>query len=309
MKRVIFHAGAPKTASTSLQLALSRYNKYLCSLGFYVPQTNRGKHPEFAFSASFDLFNSYYTYKNYLPADFDESSNILDYFCSVSKAYIADFLASGCHTLILSDELTPYNCNTIDKLRELSSFFPDILDIHFLYYTRCPADMYISLYSTLVKVNQTTLWPHHFFLPENKDKISDWIVSPEMLDHNGFISNVKTVFGSSSIDVFSYSDIVQFGDYYSPVDHFFSYIGIDLKDDYRDSLSNPRLDYISLFALSFMNSIARSIRRWGLIYLCVVHVTRLWMVPLMEALSRVSVFRFPSRRILMKRSSFDNLFS
>ncbi len=309
MKRVIFHVGAPKTASTSLQIALSKYEKYLSSLGFFVPRTSKGKHPELAFSSSFDLFNSYYTYTNYLPEDFDDRSSILEHFRTVSRTYIEDFLSSGCHTLILSDELLPYNCNTVDKLQRVLWFFPDSLEVRFLYYTRRPADMYISLYSTLVKVNQTTLWPQHFSLPKDRDKCSDWIVSPEMLNHRDFISNIKIVFGASSIDVFSCSDILQVGDYLSPVDHFFSFLGVDILDNYCDSVSNPRLDYISLFVLSFMNSIARSLRGWELIHACFIFVIREWIIPLLEIFSRVSTFRFPSRHILIERSSFDKLFS
>lgn len=309
MKRVIFHAGAPKTASTSIQNALSSNCKDLSRMGFYVPQSARGKHPELAFCSSFDLFDSYSTYANYLPRDFDDRSSILDYFRSASMAYINGFLSSNCHTLILSDELLPYYCNTREKIQKLRSLFPPSLDIHFLYYTRRPSDMYISLYSTLVKVNQTIVWPHQFCFPERKDDSNTWIVSPEMLDHNNFILNIKAVFGASSISVFPYSTVQRSPGYESPIKHFFLFLGIDEDLCDIECVSNPRLGYISLFVLCLSNYIARSLSRWRRTHACVVYLNKAVIIPVLESLSRIGIFKFPSKHILCSRPSFDNLFS
>lgn len=309
MKTIILHVGAAKTASTSIQIALSEHKRYLNELGFYTPQTARGKHPELAFYSSFDFFNSYATYVDYLPKNFDHCSDLLDYFHHTSLMYIKDFLSSNYHTLILTDELLPYYCNTPDKLQRLASLLPCFLNIRFIYYTRPPADMYISLYSTLVKVNQTNLWPHQFSLPTDKCVLSNWIVSPEMFDHHAFISNVKTVFGISSISVFSFPSILNSKEHLSPVHHFLSILGIDKVDLSIGRILNPRLDYISLFILSFVNHISRSLSGYRVIYSCLVYLVRSCIIPILESFSLLGLSSFPTRHILHSRSSFNRLFS
>lgn len=308
MKTLIFHVGAAKTASTSIQMALCHYSRSLNTLGFYTPQTLRGKHPELAFYSSFDLFNFYSVYASYLPKNFDSCSDILAYFHGVSRNYIESFLSSDYHTLILTDELLPYYCNTCEKLHRLSTLFPAHLRVHFIYYTRPPADMYISLYSTLVKVNQTNLWPHQFFLPTVTSLPTDWIVSPEMFDHATFIQNAKEIFGASCISVFSFPIVLKSMEYHSPVHHFFSFLGIREFDPAIERVTNPRLDYISLFVLSFINYIARRLSGFAVVKLCLVPVTRVCIIPILESFSLFSVCNFPSKCVLRSRSFFDKLF-
>lgn len=307
MKSIIFHVGAAKTASTSIQMALSKHSRYLNRRGFYIPRTDKSKHPELSFYSSFDLFDSYSVYTNYLPKNFDRYSSLLNYFHRVSLGYIEAFLASDCHTLILTDELLPYYCNTVDKIQRLSSLFPSDLNIRFIYYTRPPGDMYISLYSTLVKVNQTSLWPHQFSLPTDNSNPEEWIVSPEIFDHHNFISNIKAVFGDSSISVFSFSSILESKEYLSPVHHFFAILGIDKHDLAIDRVSNPRLDYVSLFILSFLNSIARRFSDERVVN--AFNLVRSSMIPVLESISQLGFYSFPSRSVLRDRSLFDKIFS
>lgn len=308
MKRIIFHVGAPKTGSTSIQLALSENSQLLNSRGIYFPLTPSCKHPELAFFSSFNLFESYSAYAHYLPKDPDPSLDIRSFFRDTSLAYIQSFLSSEYHTLILSDELLPYYCNTSEKLRRLSLLFPVHVEVHFVYYSRSPADMYISLYSTLVKVNQTSLWPHQFSLPKDFPPSSAWIASPEMFDHSSFISNIADTFGSSSISVFCFPSILQDSLYASPASHFFAFLGISEHSLISRHVANPRLDYISLFVISFLNSISRSLPQHSRTYSFVALFAKRILIPLLDRLSLFGLFPFPSQSVLCSRSSFDSLF-
>lgn len=308
MKRIVFHVGAPKTGSTSIQFALSDHNQFLISRGIYFPLTPSCKHPELAFFSSFNLFESYSAYAHYLPTNPDPSLDIRSYFCDTSLAYIQSFLSSDYHTLILSDELLPYYCNTRQKLHCLSLIFPEDVSIHFVYYTRSPADMYISLYSTLIKVNQTIIWPNQFSLPKDFSPSSAWIASPEMFDHSSFVSNVTDTFGVSSISVFSFPSILKTSLHPSPASHFFAFLGISDLAFVPRPLTNPRLDYISLFVLSFVNSISRSLSRHSHTHTFVVLFTKRILIPLLDRFSSFGLFPFPSESMLRKRSSFDKLF-
>ena len=308
MKRIIFHVGAPKTGSTSIQFALSDHSLFLNSRGIYIPLTPSCKHPELAFFSSFNLFESYSAYAPYLPINPDPSLDIRSYFRDTSLAYIHSFLSSDYHTLILSDELLPYYCNTRDKLRCLSLLLPGDVDIQFVYYTRSPADMYTSLYSTLVKVNQTIIWPHQFSLPKDFPPSSAWIASPEMFDHSSFISNVIDIFGASSISVFSFPSILEPSLHPSPASHFLAFLGISDLAFVPRHVTNPRLDYISLFFLSFVNSISRSLVRHSRTHSLVVLFTKRILIPILDRFSLFGLFPFPSESVLRTRSSFDKLF-
>jgi len=308
VKRIVFHVGAPKTGSTSIQFALSNHSQYLNSRGIYTPLTPSCKHPELAFFSSFNLFESYSAYAHYLPIDSDPSLDIRSHFRDTSLSYFHSFLSSNYHTLILSDELLPYYCNTREKLHRLSLLFPKDVTIHFVYYTRSPADMYISLYSTLVKVNQTTIWPHQFSLPKYFPPSDAWIASPEMFDHSTFISNITDTFGASSISVFSFPSIFKTSLYPSPASHFFAFLGItDLSFD-PCHFTNPRLDYISLFLLSFVNSVSRALSSNSGSHSLVVLFTKRILIPLLDRFSLLGLFPFPSQSVLRNRSSFNKLF-
>ena len=305
---IIFHVGCPKAASTSIQSSLTKHRSLLLDQGYFYPLSSYEKHPEFALLSSFDIFDSYRTYINFIPKSFDSNANIRDFFESRISAYIRDFNNSNCHTLILSDEILPYYCNTIEKLNCLKSLFPFETDIHFIYYIRPPADMYISLYSTLVKVDQTNLWPHHFHLPSSLNQSSNWICSPEMFDHSSFIFNIQTVFGSNSLSVFHYHDILQSPQFASPVDHFFGFIGI--TPAYRVACkSNPRLDFPSLFILCLFNRIARLFSSYSFPHSFLLIIRSKLLIPLLESFSSFSFLHFPSRRVLSQRRDFNQLFS
>ena len=305
---IIFHVGCPKAASTSIQSSLTKYRTLLLDQGYFYPFSAYNKHPEFALLASFDIFDSYRTYINFIPKSFDSNADIREFFKSRISAYIRDFNDSNCHTLILSDEILPYYCNTQDKLNCLKSLFPFETDIHFIYYLRPPADMYISLYSTLVKVDQTNIWPHHFYLPSSLNPSSNWICSPEMFDHSSFISNIQTVFGSSSLSVFHYYDILQSSEFPSPVDHFFGLIGI--TPAYRVGCkSNPRLDYPSLFILCLFNRFTRIFSSSSILHSFFLIIRFKILIPLLELFSSFSLFHFPSIRVLSQRHIFNQLFS
>jgi len=308
VKRIIFHVGAPKTGSTAIQFALSENSQYLNSRGIYIPLTPSCKHPELAFFSSFNLFESYSVYAHYLPKDPDPSLDIRSYFRDTSLAYIQSFLSSGYHTLILSDELLPYYCNTSEKLHCLSLLFPEDVEIHFVYYIRSPADMYISLYSTLVKVNQTSLWPHQFYLPKDFPPSSAWIASPEMFDHSSFISNLTDTFGASSISVFSFPSILYASSYASPASHFLAFVGISDLPLVPRHVTNPRLDYISLFIISILNSISRSLPQHSRTHSFVALFTKRILIPLLDRVSLFGFFPFPSESVLCNKSSFDSLF-
>ncbi len=308
MKRIIFHVGAPKTGSTSIQFALSNHSQYLNARGIYTPLTPSCKHPELAFFSSFNLFESYSAYTHYLPIASDPSLDIRSYFRDTSLSYFHSFLSSDYHTLILSDELLPYYCNTRDKLHRLLSLLPKDVTIHFVYYTRSPADMYISLYSTLVKVNQTTIWPHQFSLPNTFPPSSAWIASPEMFDHSTFISNITDTFGASSISVFPFPSILKTSLHPSPASHFFAFLGItDLSFD-PCHVTNPRLDYICLYVLSFFNFISRSLSCHSRLHSLVVLFNKRILIPLLDRFSLFGLFPFPSQSVLRNRTPFNKLF-
>lgn len=305
---VIFHVGCPKTASTSIQSSLTKYRTLLLDQGYFYPLSAYDKHPEFALLASFDIFDSYRTYINFIPKSFDSNANIRDFFKSRISAYIRDFNNSKCHTLILSDEILPYYCNTKDKIDCLKSLFPFEADIHFIYYIRPPADMYISLYSTLVKVDQTNIWPHHFQLPSSLNKLSNWICSPEMFDHSSFISNIQAVFGSNSLSVFHYYEILKSPRFSSPVDHFFRVIGI--TPAFRVGCkSNPRLDFPSLFILCLFNRFTRIFSSSIFLHSFLSIIRSKILIPVLESFSSLSFLHFPSRRVLSQRHDFNQLFS
>lgn len=308
LQSIIFHVGCPKAASTSIQSSLTKYRTLLLDQGYFYPFSVYDKHPEFALSASFDIFDSYSTYVNFIPQSFDHNANIRDFFKARISAYIRDFNNSNCHTLILSDEILPYYCNTKDKLDCLKALFPFETDIHFIYYIRPPADMYISLYSTLVKVDQTNIWPHHFTLPSSLNQSSKWICSPEMFDHSSFISNIQTVFGSNSLSVFHYYEILQSSQFTSPVDHFFGVIGITSAFPVGCK-SNPRLDFLSLFILCLFNRFTRIFASYSFLHSFLLIIRSKILIPVLESFSTLSFLDFPSRRVLSQRRNFNQLFS
>ncbi len=305
----MFHVGAAKTASTFIQSSLSaNYSKLLQHRVFY-PLNSYGKHPELAFSASFDLFDTLSTYLHYLPKSLNQDSDLKAFFLARTRDYFGSFLASSCHTLVLSDELLPYYCNSIEKLENLRMLFPLDVNLHFVYYTRSPADMYISLYSSLVKVNQTQLWPHQFFLPQSLLDYSAWITSPEMFDHHAFITNTKTVFGDDSISVFDFDVLTHPLSPQSPVDHFFSFLGLQASAFvFEDRKVNPRLDYLSLFLLCLFNRSLVSLSGFPRLHSVLVWLKKSFLLPPLEFFSSFGFYRFPTRRVLLSRQSFNRLF-
>ena len=308
MQTVVFHVGCAKAASTSIQASLTKYRSLLFDEGYFYPLSPYQKQPEFALLASFNIFTSFCTYLNFIPRSFDQNANIRDFFKLRVSAYFSDFKNSHCHTLVLSDEILPYYCSTVEQLKRLRSLFPDDLDIRFIYYMRPPADMYTSLYSTLVKVDQTNLWPHQFYLPSTLDQSHQWICSPAMFDHSNFISNIQSVFGCDCVSSYHYCDILQSSDFASPVDHFFGLLGFKASCP-LDCKSNPRLDYFSLYVLCIYNRAIRIFSSRRLLHLFLLDFRSKLLIPLLESFASFGFFRFPSRRILLRRRSFDKLFS
>ena len=245
---ILFHIGAAKTASTSIQYFLHQHRHHLCESGYFYPFNSKFKHSEFALAASFDVSNSADLYRRYTPDLSNKEFDFLSHFKHLIASYLSAFKNSGCHTLLLSDEILPYRCNTLESLIMLKSFFPSSYRFKFVYYKRSPADMYISLYSTLIKVGQTNISPFALRLPDPTSSDSEWIASPEMFDHNNIINNISTVFGSASINVYDFDQINKNPHGISIVDHFLGVCYISIPHKPSQSL-NPRLDYISLYIL------------------------------------------------------------
>lgn len=309
MQSIVLHVGAAKTASTSIQSSLSSNYSSLLQQGVLYPLNTYGKHPEFSFAASFDLFDTLSTYLHYLPKSFNQGSDIREFFLERTREYLRSFFDSSCHTLVLSDELLPYYCNSIGKLQNLRELFPPDIKLHFVYYTRSPADMYISLYSTLVKVGQTPLWPHQFFLPQSFLEPPEWICSSEMFDHHSFIANAKIVFGDDSISVFDFDALTHPLTSKPPAEHFFSFLGLQSSAFvFDDRKVNPRLDYFSLFLLCLFNRCLVSLSDFPRVHSSLTWFKRYCLLPPLEICSSFGLFRFPARRVLLSRASFNRLF-
>lgn len=306
---VLFHIGAAKTASTSIQIFLTQHRKLLFKAGFFYPSNLRLKHSEFALAASYDINVSIdiYRYHRYKCDHLSVETDMLKYFQTIIKTYLDDFKSSGCHTLILSDEILPYRCNTIDKLDKLKFLFPEGSKFNFFYYKRLASDIYISLYSTLLKVGQTTISPFDFSLPQDNSDDSEWIASREMFDHSNLIFNISKVFGFESLTVFDYDILRDQFPSQSIVQHFLNSTNININA-HPQNASNRRLDYIGLYILYLYNYFLAYFSRPKFLRFILERFRYLILIPLLELISLCSPFKFPNKYISNSRDSFERLF-
>ena len=307
--KILFHIGAAKTGSTSIQLFLTQHRNLLSKAGFFYPLNRRLKHSEFALAASYDINDSIdiYRYHRYKCDHLLMESDMFKHYQSMIKTYLDDFMYSGCHTLLLSDEILPYRCNTIDKLDKLKLFFPQGSKFHFIYYKRLASDIYISLYSTLLKVGQTTISPFDFSLPQDSSDDSAWIASREMFDHSNLIFNISKVFGFESLTVFDYDILRAQFPSHSIVQHFLNSTNI-IINAHPQEISNRRLDYIGLFILYLYNFLLIYLSRPKLVRFILERFRYLILIPILELISFCSPFKFPCKYISNNRDSFDRLF-
>ena len=305
---VLFHIGAAKTASTSIQYFLHQYRHSLSDSGYFYPFNTKFKHSEFALAASFDMYDSADLYRRYAPDLPDNDFDFLFHFKHVISSYLCDFKESGCHTLLLSDEILPYRCNTLESLIVLRSFFPTSCSFQFVYYKRSPADMYLSLYSTLIKVGQTNISPFAFRLPHPASNQCEWIASPEMFDHNNIINNISIVFGSDSINVYDFDLIKHSPLCASIVHHFLDVCFISIP--YKPSQSlNPRLDYISLYILHQYNILSDLVSPFKPFSFVFRYFRINILIPFVELISLYSPFKFPGKNIIRHQHYFNSFFT
>jgi hypothetical protein len=168
--------------------------------------------------------------------------------------------------------------------------------------------MYISLYSTLIKVGQTNISPFAFKLPDPSSSDCEWIASPEMFDHTNIINNISTVFGSDAIDVYDFDCIKKNPLCISIVDHFLDVCHISIPNKLSHSL-NPRLDYISLYILYIYNIVTDFVSPLKPLSFVLKYFQKKYLIPFVELLSLYSPFKFPGKNIMRYQHHFNSFFS
>lgn len=104
MKRIIFHIGTHKTATTTIQATLSASRARLQAEGIFYPPTDQGDHPHP--NRHLGLFRALEAGEDALNAERDR--------------LLEQFEASGCDTLLLSDE--HLSSVTLVKQRQMAGF-------------------------------------------------------------------------------------------------------------------------------------------------------------------------------------------
>jgi hypothetical protein len=207
MKKVYIHIGHGKTGTSSIQMALSRNQEALHSQGIYYPLRNKG------------------SINHHILAPFCIDSLSKD-IIGLYDEFIGLFLASDCHTLILSSEQFTYcRPRIIEQIGEIFSPF----DVKIIYFARCQSQLIKSAYMQHLKQEKPTT-------PESLSEYAE--KNRYAFMHTRRVKNWASVFGRKAINAYCYSSKI------SSIDVFTNALNLVDILPVADIRSNPSVPLI-----------------------------------------------------------------
>lgn len=190
-KKIIIHAGAHKTGTTTIQNTLYRYKDKLNSIGVEYAELGDGRanHSVAIYDSFIQNLDSKSNVRNLTKKDVVKNRNKLEkYFINLSRR-------DDWNTLIISGEsISTMNVDMLKNLKEfLSSIFLEQCDIECVYVVRNPYNYYRSALQERIK----------------RDSLDAILNSgyPEGNIFRGNIAKLKSVFGQNAVIVRSFENL------------------------------------------------------------------------------------------------------
>lgn len=138
MKKLIVHAGIPKTGSTSLQIFLSREEDVLLNDGVLYPKNGRE-----LYSSHYNIFKSFVDYLN--------DNNKLNELDSLLSQLRAEFFSAEIDTILISCEMFCYVTNSQPWLFLVEKL--SVKEVIFIVYSRNEYQWLKSWHKQAIKMN------------------------------------------------------------------------------------------------------------------------------------------------------------
>lgn len=194
-RKLIIHAGTPKTGTTSLQTYLDKRQRKLRGKGILYPHNlEKIQNPTAPKHQWFE--------KNLVTAHGD-------YFLENFKNIISQ-LKDDTHTVILSSEgIYNYWWDFPDESKALLAELNQLFDVEIWVWFREPLAFIESFYKQCMRNPQTESNPCYGKALSFAEMLDiDWFA--QHLDYQGFVSDCQTLFGEEAVSVFEYDgDVVQ----------------------------------------------------------------------------------------------------
>lgn len=224
-RRLILHAGTPKTGTSSLQAFFDKNRKSLLASGLFYPNTNSVEQPKHQWLVSC-LLNS------------DEVS-----FCDYLKEALSE-LDSSTHTIFLSTEglfnhWWDYSATSKSMLAVLANWF----EVEVWVWFRDPESFASSLYRQYL-VNPSFYLAKCYGQDLTFGEMLDDPWFAKHLDYLGFVREIQSIFGDSAI-----RPIIYTGD---TIGACLSLLGVDVLTDYF-TRENASLSQVGVELIRIVN--------------------------------------------------------
>lgn len=189
IKKIIFHIGAPKTGSSSIQLTLLNSRELLEAENILYPKGWMHNHGSILFSKFFDAPTNLLFHKLNNNTE-EEIEEFHRHYFSILSTEITE---SQAKTLLLSGEvLSELDIGSIEKMK---AYFTDNYGVHdfaVYYFVRHPVSYWTSLCCQMSQ--------------HGANKIDDFLQKHDYLVFEKVINNYANVFGSAKVKVLKFED-------------------------------------------------------------------------------------------------------
>ncbi|MDS9468575.1 hypothetical protein RGQ15_13480 [Paracoccus sp. MBLB3053] len=187
--RIWIHIGAEKTGTTTIQKCLKLNRSKLADRGVLFPRSV-GEFNHIALAA-YAMNDGRGIEELRIQSGVRNISEIPEFRDNLKASLIAETEASGCHTVVMSNEHCSSRLKSIEEIERLRDLCLSICsDIRIILYIRNPVDFFASWYSTAIASGNTFDFPNP--VPDHLLRAADWLAMAR---------DWARVFGTHSVSV------------------------------------------------------------------------------------------------------------